>query len=280
MQARRGHVVEVAVAAVAVAAGGCGADGGEPTASGGAVDGPSPAEMCPAGQTPVVAAYAVDSGQHRWAACGTEQVWHSIVGADADGVYVAWYDTEQRVAAYDTGTGEALAPSEVPPDVLRAPTGPSSAPIVVDGMRIDGGQDDPTTGTDAATGELVWSQPGNWAYDDVAAVGDGAVFAVERPVSDPAQRVVGYEVATGEVRWAVDVADPYVESGWPWHVDGQRLFLLWFDLAVRSTRDGTVLWRTDFHTPPTTTAPMRMSDVATHDDTVFVAFSAVPSQGD
>ena len=90
--------------------------------------------------------------------------------------------------------------SEVPADADR----PVETPPVIDGVQLTGGQDDPMVGVDAATSETLWTQPGHLVYDDVWAVGDGAVFAMETFLGDGSPKppaLVGYEVATGDVRW-------------------------------------------------------------------------------
>lgn len=165
------------------------------------------------------------------------------------------------------------------PDLASAAQPQSDNGFIVDGVRVEGGQGVPTRPFNAAGGELLWEQPGSWVYGDVSAVGDGAVFALEQGATT---RLVGYELHTGDIRWEKPVVNPYVGSSWPWHVAGQRLFTLWFNAAVLSTIDGSLLWRTDFPTPskPADPAPLRMSGVRANDRTVFISFSAVRSGGD
>ena len=59
---------------------------GPPVATGGVASGPAPLEMCDAGEVPIVAAYAIETGEYRWSRCSPEQVWRSIVAATDDAV--------------------------------------------------------------------------------------------------------------------------------------------------------------------------------------------------
>jgi outer membrane protein assembly factor BamB len=97
---------------------------------------------------------------------------------------------------------------------------PVDTPPLVDGVQLDGSQQVPMTGTDAASGDTLWTQPGYLVDGDVWAVGDGAVFAGE-DVYDPEDpkppALVAYEIESGEVRWERDSQQP------PWHVTGERL---------------------------------------------------------
>ncbi len=98
---------------------------------------------------------------------------------------------------------------------------------VVDGVTISGGQDDPTRAR-SADGKLMWDQPGHWSYDGVAAIDDGAVFAVE--YLDNGSRLVGYEIDNGEIRWEAN-GEPHLEGLWPWLADDQQLFTGWGEPA-------------------------------------------------
>ena len=114
-------------------------------------------------------------------------------------------------------------------------------------------------------------------YDDVWAVGDGAVFAVNRAELREGVRntqVVGYKIASGEVRWE-RMTDGYL---WPWHVRGDRLFVLWDNLEVVDTSDGRVIWETDYESPAS--GFPRMTVAVANDDFVFVSFTVVASGGD
>ena len=234
--------------------------------------------MCDEGEFPVVAAYTIETGEYQWSRCSPEQVWRSMVAATDEAVYLSWYTSTEQTAAFDADDGSDVAVAELPanPDPASSHA-QSESGFVVDGVRIEGGQDVSTRAFDDASGELMWEQPGSWVYGDVSAVGDGAVFALERGA-----RLVGYELDTGDVRWETPVVDPYSTSSWPWHVAGQRLFTLWFNAQVLSTIDGSLLWRTDYPTPtgPGDPTPLRMSGVRANDRTVFVAFSPASSGGD
>ncbi len=230
--------------------------------------------MCADGEYPVVAAFAIETGEYQWSTCSPESVFRSIVAATEDAVYLSWYTTSEQTAAYSVVDGSEVPVDELPPDPDPASTATGNG-FVIDGVRLEGGQDDPTRAFTDATGELLWEQPGVWPYDDVSAVGDGAVFALELP-----GRLVGYEVDSGDVRWEQETPDPYAASAWPWHVAGQRLFTLWFNVNVRSTIDGSLLWRTDYPAEPANPFQLRMSGVRANDTSVFVAFSAEPSMGD
>lgn len=124
------------------------------------------------------------------------------------------------------------------------------------------------TGTNETTGELIWTQPGRMVYDDAWAVGDGVVFAVEQPA------LVAYEVTSGDVRWRRDLT-AYL---WPWHVTGERLLVMWNNLQVAATGDGSVLWETSY--PETSTGFPRMMGGLANSDSVFVAFTSEASGGD
>ena len=141
---------------------------------------------------------------------------------------------------------------------------------VSDGVMVSGGQDEPTNGTDAATGELLWTMPGSPPYDDVWAIGDGAVYVVDTVTSE----VVAYELADGSVRWR----QPWdgVRYSWPYYVSGDTMFAMWTNLDAMSTADGTNRWATTY---PSQEFP-RMTGTFANDNAVFVAFSTVASGGD
>ena len=197
---------------------------------------------------------------------------HHALEATDEAVYL---QVAGGIVAYDAADGTEL-PDGGPPDSPTPPesTGPSQGPVI-DGVRIDGGQDDPTTAYDDATGAVLWTQPGSPAYDDVWAVGDGAVVS-GRPAGHlraPAARRLRPR-NSGDTRWVIeqDMADEL----WPWYVDGGVLFALWNNLALISTDDGSTIWRTHY---PAVEFP-RMTGVRANSDTVFVAFSSIASDGD
>ena len=241
--------------------------------------GPVPSEMCADGEAPVLAAYALDNGEFRWVVCSADQSRYDVVDASTDAVHLRSIGPQgdETIVAYDPADGTQLQSSDPPatPTTVLGQTPDGRSSVEVDGIRIEGGQDDPTTAVDA-TGQDLWTQPGSPAYDNLWAIGDDAVYVVDQ--SDPrGQRLVAYELQTGDSRWERAPIDPYgAEVGWPWHVRGEVLFTIWSNLALLSTADGSTIWRTDY---PVVEFP-RMTGVRANDDSVFVAFSSTPSGGD
>ena len=249
-----------------------------------------PVSMCEAGKVPLVAAYDANTGKHRWVACADDQGYASVRAATGSRVFVAvaggpgrnHTDGPQAVfLALDAKTGdevwrgtEAKYKQQLPKDAEVL----SAEPPVVGGVRLTGGQDDPLVAVDAKTGKQRWSQPeARLAYDDAWAVGDGAVFAVDGGEFREGVRnthVVGYEIATGKVRWE-RMVNGYL---WPWHVQGDRLFVLWDNLEVVDTSDGRTVWKTGYKSPQS--GFPRMTGVIANDELVFVSFTTVASGGD
>jgi hypothetical protein len=283
-------VLRAAVLGLAVVMIGCGgdeeatSDAGSGGAGGDRVTsrGPSPGEMCDGTEQPALAAYAREDGELRWFVCSSEPVRRDVRGASDD---IVWLGVtrqrpfEQTMVAYDASDGQELpagGPEEERPEPPPPGTGEPTL-VVVDGIRIEGGQDEPTTAFDEKSDEQLWTQPGSPPYDDVWAIGDGAVFVVDGNLSAGGGRIVAYELDSGEMRWERSEIDPYgAEVGWPWHVDGDELFTIWSNLAVLSTTDGSTRWGTDY---PVAELP-RMTGVRANDDSVFVAFSSQASGGD
>lgn len=289
----RGRDVVVAVSiGLVLFTSACGDDGGVAATASGASEAVTPAEpapttpteMCDGGEAPALAAYARTDGAFRWAVCSPDAIRHSVVGATDEAVYLegaAQPPSEQTLIAYDPRDGTELEDGGPPgdrPEPLPVFTGdPSVFYPVIDGIRIEGGQSDPTRAVDVATGEELWSRPGSLVYDDVFPVGDGAIYAIETDDAARSRRMVAYELETGDVRWQREGIDPYgAEIGWPWYVDDGVLFTIWSNLALLSTDDGSTIWRTDY--PPDN--PMTMTGVRSNADSVFVSFSSVPSPGD
>jgi outer membrane protein assembly factor BamB len=147
-------------------------------------------------------------------------------------------------------------------------------PPLIDGVQLGGGQDEPMTGTNASSGEMLWTQPGNLVYGDVWPVGDGAVFATENETTFD---LVAYEVATGDVRWRRNLSEPLG----PWHViHDDRLLAMWNNLEVVATDDGTVRWRTEYPKPLSGPIYPRMMGGLANSKSVFVSFTSVASGGD
>ncbi len=214
--------------------------------------GPAAAELCAEGGWPVVASYDLDDGSLRWAACSPGGGLFVMAAASEDTVWVQQIaSTTQEYLTFDANSGEALRRSDDPGFASEIPAEadkPVRTPPVIDGMRLTGGQGDPLTGIDAANGTTLWTRPGHLVYDDAWAVGDGAVFAVENdfvPDNPTPPALVAYEVATGDVRWRHDLA-AYL---WPFHVNGERLLVMWNNLQVLATDDGSLLWATDYPEP-------------------------------
>jgi outer membrane protein assembly factor BamB len=239
--------------------------------------GPAAAELCGERGWPVVAAYDVADGSVRWSACDPEGGLFVMAAASEDTVWVAHDSpTGQEYLAFDASSGAELRrippaqfQSEVPTEADKSV---ETAPLL-DGVQLTGGQQVPMTGTNAATGTTLWSQPGHLVYDDAWAVGDGAVFAVENDLPTP-RALVGYDVATGEVRWRHELAADL----WPFHVTGQRLLVMWNNLQVLATDDGSVQWETCYPQPQS--GFPRMMGGAVNSQSVFVSFTSKPSGGD
>jgi outer membrane protein assembly factor BamB len=277
---RRRHsgVLVVALGGLAVALLGCGAQGGDSSDTGEVVNGPVPAEMCSGGEQPVVAAYKRLSGEHVWSACGDPAPHYLLDAVFEDAVVVGMYESSSGQLAFSPRDGTALddVPA-IPDDAVRLM---SEAPTV-DGVALSGGQDDPVTAVDAATGATVWSVPYGLPYDDVWAVSDGAAYffrslleADQPPASNPLA-VVAHELRTGDVRWEVPLVD---EALRPFYADEEAVYALWSDLMVLSTDDGSLLWRTSYRTEPD--GRLRMTAALPDGDLVFVSFSSSRSSGD
>ena len=252
---------------------------GSSVATGQVASGPAPTEMCGGDDSLAVAAYDLAIGAFKWAACGSGDVRRGVLEASDEAVYLEVFVPDggaQELVAYDAATGEELpngGPAESRP-TLPINTG-ATPRVLVDGIRIEGGQDDPTSAIDATTGDVLWTKPGSPAYDDVWAVGDGAVYVINHQAASPgfSGPIVAYELTTGEVRWTIEADTTDVQ---PWHVAGGVLLAIWTNLAVISTGDGSTIWRTQY---PSVEFP-RMTGVRANSDTVFVAFSSVASGGD
>ena len=266
----------VALVGLSMAAAACGDDDASDP---GVADGPSPAEMCAEGGEPALAAYDRATGEYQWSVCSQDPLYRIITGVSDEAVHldlIAQNSGSVDTIAYSMADGSEIsaappASDAADPVVTFSPEGIAS--VEVDGIRLVSGQDDPTSAFDVGTGEQLWTAPGSLAYDDVWAVGDGAIYVMD--LSDPAgPRLIAYEIASGDVRWERPAARGDVV--WPWTASDDELFAMWTNLDVMSTEDGTTIWRTNY---PPTQFP-RMTGVAANDDTVFVASSSIPSGGD
>ncbi len=243
--------------------------------------GPAAAELCGERGWPVVAAYDLADGSLAWSACSPEGGLFAMAAASEDTVWVSQFtSTGQEYVAFDAGSGKELrrsTPAEFESDVPAEADKSVETPPVIDGVQLTGGQQVPMIGVDATNGTALWTQPGHLVYDDVWAVGDGAVFAVENeyvPDKPTPPALVGYEVATGDVRWRHEL-DAYL---WPFHVNGERLLVMWTNLQVLATDDGSLLWET--HYPEPSSGFPRMMGGAVNSQSVFVSFTSEGSGGD
>jgi outer membrane protein assembly factor BamB len=198
------------------------------------------------------------------------ELWHiAYVTDDAGGGLDGGVAAGDRVmlqpggVALDAATGVELWR-------VAEPLGDASFGPATDDVVIAGGQDDPTTAIDLASGEVLWTQPGSPPYDDVWAMGDGGVFVVDTQAAE----LVAYDLTDGSQRWRQAI-DPE-RSSLPWHVAGDSLFSMWTNLDVLATTDGSPRWSTDY---PVADFP-RMTGVGANDETAIVAFSYEASGGD
>lgn len=272
MRVSRSTTRQCSIFALAVVVAGCGAGGKQSVAS------PS---LCAQGSSPVVAAYSLTNGSLRWVACDPHGGLFVIAAATEDTVWVQHpTGTQQEYRAFDASSGKELRRSTDPGFASEIPAEadkPVQTPPVIDGVQLTGGQDNPVAGIDAANRTTRWTRPGHLVYDDAWAVGDGAVFAVENdqgPVSPSPHALVAYEVATGKVRWRKDVAARL----WPFHVNGKRLLVMWNNLQVLNTKDGSLLWETHY-AEPKSGFPRMMGGVV-DSRSVFVSFTTEASGGD
>jgi outer membrane protein assembly factor BamB len=251
---------------------GCGGTTGGPT-----VEGPAPSEMCIAPEVPVVATYDLVTGDHRWHVCADPDPWYSLEAATDTAIYVgaSFEFAPPIVIALDAATGVeqwrgdlARMDEELPDDAAR----PIADPPTTDGIALAGGQDDPLVATDVATRTELWRNDDHLVYDDVWAVGDGAVYMNHQTATGSV--VVAYELSTGDVRWERSLGD----EAYPWWVDGERVFSSWSNVASMSTVDGSVFWVTDY--PQTETGFPAPRGVVTNDSLVFVSFASGFGSGD
>jgi outer membrane protein assembly factor BamB len=233
---------------------------------------PIPDEMCHDGQVPQAAAYDLDDGTFRWVSCTDGNAYRYVREVTADAVYVQSTAPEGGVIALDPADGHVLT------DAPALPVGaiPETGLVEVDGLFVSGGQEGPISVSDAS-GDLSWSRSGRWVYDDVWAIDDGAVFAIENV---PLLRLVAYELETGDVRWEYS-GDPYNEGLWPWHAQDGRLFTAWDNLQVRDTQTGDLIWRTTYPSYPlSANQDLRLAGVKADDQAVYVGFGTAASGGD
>jgi outer membrane protein assembly factor BamB len=232
--------------------------------------------LCDAPEAPHVIAFDRASGDVRWVACGEESGFRYLRQVSDGIVYVVHggQPDPSSYSAFDADDGHLVADAPSPPPQGRQQT------TVVDGVTIRGGQDDPTSARDA-NGRVLWSQPGHWVYDDVAAIADGAVFALEFLDSGGA-RLVAYEIDTGELRWSTPGdSDPIPWGLSPWAADDGQVFAGWTNVHVLNTTDGTPIWSTDWPTiVEGAPSAVHISGLAVDDDNVYVGIVSELGPGD
>lgn len=242
--------------------------------------GPDPADMCPSGQSPVVAAYDRATGSYQWSSCLDGHRLYLAKAASDDTVYVTTPPApasrrEPSYIAYDAATGDQRwidGRDRYQQEVAGDNDVAVSEPPTVGGVRLTGGQDDPLVAYDADTGDELWRAPGHLPYDDVWAIGDGAVFVTDCCENDHSV-VVAHEFASGEIRWQNSTL-----PGPAWHVYDDRLLSLWFNVAAVDTRSGEVVWQTHYPDPPG--GFPRMIGAVANARSVFVSFTSEASAGD
>ncbi len=196
----------------------------------------------------------------------------------------------------ETAPGAVIAGDDDPPCALvTAPLGPSTLvavdastgatlwqgprldhPAAADGyvvgyvhsgMGSSSGPNSEVIVVDATTGEQLWSQPGSESYGDLWAIGDGAVYV--NAINDDSQpSVVAYELESGDERWRLS---PESRLSEPQQVVDDGVVLLWNDLAMLSTTDGTARWTIPASVSPETP----MSSVGHNSAAVFVSFNGL-----
>lgn len=278
MRATRRAAVPGIVAIVALGAllAACGDDGGG-GAHDGVATGPVPEAMCGVGLRPAAASYERGTGVFRWVACTEDAKARRTIAAATDDVVTVAFEAsgrERLLLDLDARTGAVRGTRTEArryEPIRGCGADPGIAGVVVDGVCISGGQDDPLVATDASTRATLWTAPdAHPVYDDIWAVGDGAVYLIDNRQA----ALVGYELRTGRERWRRSMV-PY-RSGWPWIVENGVVYCIWNNLTLVSTRDGHTIWRTDY---PDAAYP-RLTDVAPTAAAVVVAFSDVASGGD
>ena len=133
----------------------------------------------------MVAAYDVDDGSLRWAACSADGGLFVMAAASEDTVWVQGSGaTQPEYVAFDAGSGEELRRMTEPDFVSEVPADADKlmkTPPVIDGVQLTGGQQVPMTGIDAINGTTLWTQPGHLVYDDAWAVGRAAIDRSSSP---------------------------------------------------------------------------------------------------
>jgi hypothetical protein len=267
--------------------------------------------VAPLANTDEVAVLAVPSGLVGLDRASGTQLWSSEVflldesgvgvargPAAVDGSTVMIPAASEVITGVATDGGVIVSGPDLPPgDTVTIPMGPSTL-VAVDastgatlwqGPRLDhpaaadgyvvgyvhsgmGSASGPNYGVvvvDAATGEQLWSKPGRESYGDLWAIGDGAVF-VNDIGDDSLPDVVGYELESGDERWRRPTGESLPSD--PQQVVEDGVVVLWNDLALLSTADGTTRWTIPASVSPETP----MSSTGHNATSVFVSFNGLP----
>ena len=144
---------------------------------------------------------------------------------------------------------------------------------IAGGVVLTGRLDQPTTALDLATGAELWTQPGSAPYAGAFAADDHAVYLTDRT------DLIAYDLITGAAQWRrPNVPEDYA---WPWHVTGDTLFTMWWNLEAPATADGSVKWRTNYPVGDRPTGPTpRMISIATNTTSALVTFYVGTLGGD
>ena len=159
--------------------------------------------------------------------------------------------------AFDADTGDELWRIESDPPGGRP--WPGSDEIV-----LMGGQDDPLSGLDLATGEVRWTAEGHPYFDNVWAVGGGAVYVTTDT------DVIAYELADGSVRWRRPRTEPMYFA--PWTATDDAVYSIEDNLVSWSSQDGSMSWATNYRFDD----QVRMSSVVAAQSNVVVTFTSQP----
>ena len=249
----------------------------QPDPSGRPFNGPGPVAPTPIANTPTVAVVASDNGALGIDRQTGEVRWSlALLVQDTAGTGVARSPAavldEVVMLPVTTPTGDSLVAIDATAgvEVWRAPQldHPSAADGAVVGYRSrdvgSGGR--VAIAVSATDGTPLWSMPGQPAYGDLWALGDGVVV-----VGDPSGgRLVAYELGTGATRWERAVAADL--PGEPQLVAGELAVLLReATLGTLSTKTGATLW--------SKTSPLgsqMMSGVAANSTSLYVSVNSLP----
>lgn len=186
-----------------------------------------------------ITAYSRETGEQRWSVVPRGGYSGYSDPVISDGMVVI--ATDPGAVALDLDSGA---------ERWRTTTSPQGVPgVVEDRILVWSGQDDPTSGVDMATGEILWTQPGHSSYDNVFAIGDGAVYVFALGEGGTGESTAtAYEVATGETRWSHGLGPQF--GPWPFVANDVYVVAVDPNVLVLSTDDGSELWRTPSRARP------------------------------